>query len=92
MTTDYLPIDCDQHSVLELLAMRRAAVKLLGTDAAGAPLLAEGVVSDVVTRDRSEYLVLQNTAGAPLSVRLDRLQALYDASGNEVWRQKNATS
>ena len=26
MTSDYVPIDCDQHSVLELLAMRRAAV------------------------------------------------------------------
>jgi transcriptional antiterminator Rof (Rho-off) len=26
MTSDYVPIDCDQHSVLELLAMRRTKV------------------------------------------------------------------
>lgn len=85
--TDYRPIDCDQHSVLELLAMRRAAVTLIGVDGAGAARNINGVVADVFTRDGAEYLRLENDQGAH-DVRLDRIRALHDAGGGTIWRQE----
>jgi transcriptional antiterminator Rof (Rho-off) len=88
MTSDYVPIDCDQHSVLELLAMRRAAVTARAGDAAGGICLLEGVVADVTTRSGAEYLILQDATGKGLVVRLDRLLELRDGAGHRLWRQK----
>ena len=88
MTSDYVPIDCDQHSVLELLAMRRAAVTARTGDAAGGICLLEGVVADVTTRSGAEYLILQDAAGEGLAVRLDWLLELRDGSGHRLRRQK----
>ena len=76
MTTDYLPIDCDQHSVLELLAMRRAPVRAIYQDSTAAPRQTTGIVVDVLTRERAEFLVLA-VGAEQLSVRLDHLQAIY---------------
>lgn len=89
MTSDYRPIDCDQHSILELLAMRRTAVTVRASDDSGGELLLDGVVADVLTHGGAEYLVLREADGGLHRVRLDRLVALYDADGAPVWRQKN---
>lgn len=89
--TEYVPIDCDQHSVLELLAMRRVAVTVKAVDADGAGLVLEGVVSDVVTRDRAEFLELRDLTGGTQALRLDRLLALYDADGGLLWRQQSGS-
>jgi len=86
MTTDYRPIDCDQHSALELLAMRRVSVTARATDEGGAALTLQGVVSDVLTRRGEEFLVLRDPAGRERSIRLDRLQALYGAAGGLLWQ------
>ena len=88
MTSEYVRIDCDQHSVLELLAMRRAAVTARASDAAGGVSLLEGVVADVTTRSGAEYLILHDAAGERLAVRLDRLLELRDGAGHRLWRQK----
>lgn len=94
MTTDpgapYRPIDCDQHSVLELLAMRRLAVTMHARQPDGGDLVLQGRVHDVRTRDGAEYLVLRDAAGDEHAVRLDRLRALHDQDGGLVWRQKTA--
>lgn len=91
MTTNpYVPIDCDQHSVLEVLAMRRARVSARAWDASGGEITVHGVVEDVYTRSAAEYLVIRDAAGGVHSIRLDRLRSLYDESGGPVWRQKNA--
>ena len=88
MTTDYLPIDCDQHSALELLAMRRVQV------VAEARLAGRGVrrlraqVRDLLTRDGAEYLILCDQAGESLSIRLDHLLGLSTPEGDRLWRQK----
>ena len=88
MTTDYVPIDCDQHSVLELLAMRRARVSVR-VEAAGAELRLEAVVCDVLTRDGAEYLILRDAGGEELSVRLDRLLGVSRwRMARRLWRQK----
>ncbi|MCB1802736.1 MAG: hypothetical protein KDI82_13680 [Gammaproteobacteria bacterium] len=86
--TDYRPIDCDQHSMLELLAMRRAPVVLAGLDAEAGPVHVEGVVVDVLTQAGAEYLVLENADGHH-RVRLDRIQSLRDPDRREIWRQQS---
>lgn len=75
-TTDYQPIDCDQHSVLELLAMRRAQVSVVYQQDDAAPRHAEGIVVDVLTRRGAEFLVLA-VGPERLAVRLDHLAAIY---------------
>ena len=49
MTTDYVPIDCDQHSVLVLLAMRRARVIVQSRRPEGRVSIVEAMVCDVLT-------------------------------------------
>ena len=92
MTTDYLPIDCDQHSVLELLAMRRARIMVQSKSPQGTVSVVEAIVFDVLTRDGAEYLVLRNQAGNEFSVRLDRLLSLSTPDGEPFWRQKTVVS
>ncbi len=89
VTTDYVPIGCDSHSVLELLAMRRARVSARVRQEDGAELRLNGRVFDVLTRGGAEYLLLRDEGGEDRSVRLDRLLAIEVAGGAQVWRQKN---
>jgi transcriptional antiterminator Rof (Rho-off) len=91
-TTDYQPIDCDQHSLLELLAMRRTPVTAKAVDADGGSLAVAGTAVDVLTRDAAEYLVIRDADGADHSLRLDRLHGLFGPGGELLWRQTNATT
>jgi len=84
----YLPIDCDQHSLLEVLAMRRAVVAARALDDAGDAATTHGTVQDVVTRRAAEYLVVRDSAGREHPIRLDRLQVIYDGTDAVIWRQK----
>jgi len=92
MTTDYVPIDCDQHSVLELLAMRRPRVSVQSKSPQGTVSVVEAIVSDVLTRDGAEYLILLGPADKELSIRLDRLLSLSAPDGRLFWRQKNVAN
>lgn len=84
MTTDYSPVSCDLHSEFELLAMRRALVRL------DAQLSGEEIhdlecrVLDVQTRDGAEYLELEDLTGRRLSCRLDRIRALRLEDGRQI--------
>lgn len=89
MTTDYRPIDCDQHSVLELLAMRRTQVVAEASLPDGGVRQLRAQVRDVLTRDGAEYLVLCDQAGESISLRLDHLLGLSTPDGERLWRQKN---
>ena len=90
--SDYRPIDCDQHSVLEVLAMRRSRVVLDMRDDDGTVATCAGTVIDVLTRRGAEYLVLDpgpDRPGGARSIRLDRLLEIRDADGLAVWRQQS---
>ena len=89
MMTDYRPIDCDQHSALELLAMRRTRVVAEASLPDGGVQQLCAQVCDVLTRDGAEYLILCDQAGKSLSVRLDHLVGLSTPDGERLWRQKN---
>ena len=88
MTSDYVPIDCDQHSVLELLAMRCVQVVAEARLADGRVRQLRAQVRDLITRDGAEYLILCDQAGESLSIRLDHLLGLSTPDGDRLWRQK----
>ena len=89
---EYVPIDCDRHSVLELLAMRHTPVVVRARPESGVGTVeVEGEVRDVFTRAGAEYLLLVDREGDELRIRLDRLRGLAEPSGAILWRQKIAT-
>lgn len=92
MTTDYVPIDCDQHSVLELLAMRRARVIVQSRRPEGRVSIVEAMVCDVLTRDGAEYLILRDPGDKEFSIRLDRLLGLSGPDGGPIWRQNTVAN
>lgn len=83
-TTDYRPVSCDLHSELELLAMRRARVRLDARLPDGELRDLDCRVLDVRTRDGAEYLELQDAAGRCLSCRLDALRAIRLEDGRQI--------
>ena len=87
MTTEYHPIDCDQHSVLELLAMRRAEVSIEAETEDSGMVKIDGTVIDVLTRSGAEYLVVERSAGESISLRLDRIRYISQDDGQVIWRQ-----
>ena len=87
MTSEYEPIDCDQHSVLEVLALRRVQVRVEALDEPGNAIRITGRVIVVLTRDKAEFLRLE-TADGVRDLRLDRLVTILDAAGRPQWRQK----
>ena len=89
MTIDYRPIDCDRHSELERLALRRLAVTVELRSAAGPASVLSGVVHDLRARAGAEYLVVLLPGGDEREIRLDHLRAVRDGEARILWRQEN---
>ena len=92
MTTDYVPIDCEHHSLLELLATRRPRVIVQSRRPEGRVSVVEATVCDVLTRDGAEYLILRDQGDQEFSIRLDRLLSLSGPDGGPIWRQKTVAN
>lgn len=73
--TPYQVISCERHSEYELMAMHRRHCRL-SWQSAEQSLETEGMVVDIVTRDRAEYLVLQESNGQRHEIRLDKILSL----------------
>lgn len=83
--SDYVPIDCDRHSVLELLAMRRAQVRVTAQGAVEDRHESHnGRIIDVVTRDGAEFLIVERPPHQ-LSFRLDRLHEIRAPGGDRLY-------
>jgi Rho-binding antiterminator len=67
--TDYHPINCEFHDLLEDLATLRKLAQIAFRDEGGITQYRGAVITDVFARDGAEYLSL--TTGE--TVRLDRL-------------------
>jgi Rho-binding antiterminator len=71
--TDYIPVDCGLHSEYELAVMHRDRRRLSwrGSDSS----VHTGTLTpvDMCTRDSEEFMVLRDTDGAVLEIRLDRI-------------------
>jgi transcriptional antiterminator Rof (Rho-off) len=86
MTTDYIPIDCDQHSLLEVLAMGRRSVRVEHVSVDGQRRVDFGRVVDVKAHEGAEYLVIA-VGSERRSLRLDRLEAI-DVDSGRVYRRQ----
>ena len=85
--TDYELIDCDQHSVLELLAMHRTAATVHYDNSHGETEHCEGRIVDVLTRDRAEFLAVEDVGGRRSEFRLDLIRMIRGRDGATLWRQ-----
>lgn len=85
--TEYHPIDCDQHSILELLAMRRVSATVHYDDGAGGTLRSVGDIVDVFTRSGAEFLAVARDLEHRDELRLDRLLLIEGGDGDILWRQ-----
>ena len=75
MSSDYHPISCDFHDVLETLATRHTVVQVRFRDSQSAIQHRIATVTDLFARDGAEYMAL----GRGEIVRLDLLVAVDEA-------------
>ncbi|MES9905581.1 MAG: Rho-binding antiterminator [Sedimenticola sp.] len=71
--SDYHPVSCELHSRYELLAIEQRTV-LLRLKEKDKQLT--GVIRDVYSRERVEYLQLQTSAGKLQEIRLDGIDTV----------------
>lgn len=72
--TEYRPISCDHHDLLESFAMAGASVQIRFRDGDGVEQRRRATITDVLARDGSEYLLMSTGE----TVRLDHLLAVND--------------
>jgi Rho-binding antiterminator len=65
----YKPISCDFHSELELLALKGTLCKILYKIDNGNITHTNGIIKDLYTSNKEEFLLLQDST----KIRLDRL-------------------
>lgn len=68
-TKGYSPVNCEFHDVLEHHATKRASVRVLFRDEAGAQQERGAVITDVFARDGADFMSLDTGE----TVRLDRV-------------------
>ncbi len=73
MENKYTPIDCNLYDVLEAMATQRKEISLHYTGDQG-PLEIRTKISDLVTRNKEEYLITSQQE----EIRLDRILAIDD--------------
>ena len=76
----YIPINCSYYDELEAIATLRKTVCIQYKDEAGAELQVEAKITNLYSKDKEEFMVLDNG----LEFRLDRL---VSADGKPVPRE-----
>ncbi|MCG7866039.1 MAG: hypothetical protein B6D70_02750 [gamma proteobacterium symbiont of Stewartia floridana] len=74
----YRPIACGLHESYQYAVMTRSRLDLNWRDESGQHHQAQVLPIDVVTRDKAEYLVVRDSSGEELAVRLDRIVGAID--------------
>lgn len=74
-SSDYKPISCSFHDILEHLAITRMPAQISFVDAHGLPQQRHASVRDVYSRHGAEWVVLSSGE----TLRLDQLRAVDDA-------------
>jgi transcriptional antiterminator Rof (Rho-off) len=84
MSSDYQPIACALYDLFEVAAMRRQ--RLILTIDGG---VQEILVHDVYANGNEEFLDgLDPTSHASLHIRLDRIEKVFDPTGNKSYISK----
>jgi Rho-binding antiterminator len=73
MMTDYTPVDCGLHSEYELAIMHRDKLTLTWCEADGKTCSDTITPTDLRTRNSEEFLVVSDSGGMELEIRLDRI-------------------
>lgn len=71
MTTDYRPIPCQMYAELEIAIMHQVQLRLAWHTTDGQTRLDQILPVDLLTRAHEEFLLAEDSAGAPLEIRLD---------------------
>ncbi|MBK7379368.1 MAG: hypothetical protein IPJ03_10235 [Ignavibacteriales bacterium] len=69
MKKEYIPIDCGLHDELELRAVRKQKIRLIYFNEKNEIEMNECVITDVYSKDKTEYL----KTDFGLTIRLDNL-------------------
>ena len=72
--TDYTPIDCDLHSQYELAVLQHRKLRLSWCDADGTLHIESVTPTDLLTRNREEFMIVSTEHGVELEIRLDRIK------------------
>lgn len=73
--SDYRPISCADHSVLELAAMRRQRLRIRWRDDSGRIHAQTLLPVDLVVKDGAEYLLARDSGDIEHRIRLDRIDS-----------------
>ena len=71
--SDYIPIDCGQHSEYELAIMQQRKLRLSWQDSDGQTHLETVTPTDLLARRHEEFLVVRTQTREMLELRLDRI-------------------
>ncbi len=72
MEKKYIPISCDFYDEIELLALRKSKCKVIFRNANNEEELIEGVISNVFSKNKEEFLEMEGD----VKIRLDRLVSI----------------
>ncbi|MEN8204664.1 MAG: transcriptional antiterminator, Rof [Pseudomonadota bacterium] len=81
MMTDYTPIDCGLHSQYELAILQHRKLRLSWCDADGTGHIETVTPTDLLTRNREEFMVVTGEHGVEHEIRLDRIKG-YPVDGD----------
>ena len=73
--SDYIPIDCALHSEYELAIMHHHKLRLSWEDIDGQTHVETVTPTDLLARQRQEFLVLRNQNQQTFELRLDRIRS-----------------
>jgi transcriptional antiterminator Rof (Rho-off) len=73
--TDYKPVDCALHSVYELAVMKKQMASLRWSDSNNTSHSEILLPLDVITENREEFLIVENSDHEQLKIRLDRIES-----------------
>lgn len=73
--SDYIPIDCGQHSEYELAIMQHHKLRLTWQDSNGQAHLETVTPTDLKVRRHEEFLVVRTQTREIFELRLDRIHS-----------------
>ena len=73
MTTDYHPIPCQVYAELEVAILHQIRMRMAWNTVDGKTRMEQLLPVDLRTRDQEEFLLVEDSHGYPLEIRLDRI-------------------
>ncbi len=81
--SEYTPIDCGLYAGFELAILRRRRLRLTWRDGAGLTRIDTVRPLDLETRAGEEFLLIEDSAGRRVRIRLDRIARSTEIEANQ---------